>query len=272
MSGQGKVAVITGSSSGIGRATAIALSQAGWSLTLTARREAQLQETRALCIDARKAVGLPSEDGKFLVAAGDITNEDFVKGLFQKTVDSFGRLDMLFNNAGISAPATPTEEFSLDLFNAVLSTNVIGPFLCTREAVRIFKRQNPQGGRIINNGSLSAHMPRPHSVAYTTAKHAILGLTKCTALDGRPHNITCTQIDIGNANTAISTASNNQFSGAPSSTAVMHLQPNGQVVPEDTMDPAYAAAQIVSVAALPNTVTVLSLNIMATDVPYVGRG
>ncbi|KAF9046467.1 short-chain dehydrogenase/reductase SDR [Panaeolus papilionaceus] len=244
-----KVAIVTGASSGIGRATAIALSEAAWTVVLTARRETELQETSKSC---------PSPT---LIVAGDITNETFVKKLFNETVSTFGHLDLLFNNAGVSAKGIAIEDMSLETFTNVLNVNVVGPFLATREAVRIFKSQNPQGGRIINNGSLAAHVPRPNGVPYTVSKHAITGLTKCTALDGRNFNITCTQIDIGNALT--------DMAGGQ---AVGILQPSGQIASEATFDPKHVGSTVVHIANLPPDVAMLEVNIMAAKMPYVGRG
>ncbi|KAI0073497.1 NAD(P)-binding protein [Panus rudis PR-1116 ss-1] len=246
-----KVAIVTGASSGIGRETAIALSHAGWSVVIFARRLAQLQETQQSC----------SDPSKCLCFEGDVTNESSVRDLFQYALEKLGRVDLLFNNAGVSAPSIPTEEMSLETFKYVTDVSVLGTFLCTREAIRIFKAQSPRGGRIINNGSIAAHSPRPHAVAYTAAKHAISGLTKSTALDGRAHNITCTQIDIGNAKSSM-TAS--QEAGI--------LQPDGRVVSEATFDPKHVASTIVHVAGLPLDVTVLNVTIMATEMPFVGRG
>ncbi|KAG9315512.1 hypothetical protein JVU11DRAFT_3127 [Chiua virens] len=247
----GKVAIITGASSGIGRHTAIALSAAGWSLALTARRLPQLQETKAACTDPEKCS----------LIAGDITDETFVKSLFEQTINQFGRLDLLFNNAGMSDKAHPIEEMPLDLFTSVVNVNLIASFLCTREAFKIFKSQTPTGGRIINNGSLAAHVPRPHSAAYACSKHAVSGLTKSSAIEGRKFDIAVTQIDIGNAHTSMAAG---HTLGA--------LQPDGRRVVEPTFDPAHVAQTVVHIAGLPNSVTVLDINIMATGAPYAGRG
>ncbi|PPR07120.1 hypothetical protein CVT24_010956 [Panaeolus cyanescens] len=262
-----KVAIVTGASSGIGRATAIALSEASWTVVLTARREEELKETAKRCSSST------------LVIAGDIVSEVFVKQLFEKTVSTFGRLDLLFNNAGISSKPIPIENLSLDTFSNVLNVNVVGSFLASREAVRVFKSQVPQGGqyptftnrddipnlcdqgRIINNGSLAAHVPRPNSYPYTVSKHAISGLTKSIALDGRNFNITCTQIDIGNALT--------DMSGGQ---AVGILQPSGQVSAEATFDAKYVGSTVVHIASLPPDVAMLEVNIMAAKMPYIGRG
>ncbi|KAF5362907.1 hypothetical protein D9758_007119 [Tetrapyrgos nigripes] len=246
-----KTALITGASSGIGRHTAIALSKAGWNVVITARRQEALEETRDLCANSAAC----------LLVAGDITQEGFVVGLFSQSIAKFGRLDLLFNNAGMSSPQKPIEEWTLDTFRKVVDVNLTAAFICTREAVRQFKKQSPQGGRIINNGSLSAHVPRPFSYAYTMSKHAIYGLTKCTSLDGRSHNIACTQIDIGNTATDMASRLGQ---GA--------LQPDGRIVAEPMIDVEHVANMVVHVAGLPLDVTVLELNIMPTTVPYVGRG
>ncbi|KIJ14097.1 hypothetical protein PAXINDRAFT_135411 [Paxillus involutus ATCC 200175] len=247
-----KVAVVTGASSGIGRQTAIALSGAGWSLTLTARRLTQLEETKAACANPVSC----------LLVDGDITSEAFVKTLFDQTIERFGRLDLLFNqNAGISDKAHPIEEMPLELFTSVVNVNLVASFLCTREAFKIFKSQTPTGGRIINNGSLAAHVPRPHSAAYACSKHAVSGLTKSSAIEGRSFDISVTQIDIGNAHT-------NMMAGH----TLGALQPDGRRVVEPTFDVVHVAQTIVHVASLPNSVTMLEVNIMATGAPYAGRG
>ncbi|KZT67121.1 NAD(P)-binding protein [Daedalea quercina L-15889] len=246
-----KVAIITGASSGIGQKSAIALSKAGWSITLYARRLENLRETKAMC----------ANPDQILVVQGDVTDEEGVKSLFHKTVEHFGRLDLLFNNAGINAPAVPIEELSLEKFQQVTNINLIGTFLCTREAVKIFKAQTPQGGRIINNGSISAYTPRPNTAPYTATKHAVLGMTKSTLLDGRKFNITCTQIDIGNAATSMA-----------SGHAAGILQANGEVTAEHMMDAQHVGDTIAYIAGLPPDVTMLTVNIMATRMPFVGRG
>ncbi|KAI0823169.1 short-chain dehydrogenase/reductase SDR [Trametes gibbosa] len=245
-----KIAIVTGASSGVGRATAVALAGAGWSVVLFARRAEKLEESKALCADPTRVV----------VVEGDVTREEDVRRLFETTIDAFGRLDMLFNNAGITGGQAAVEEWSVEAFKHVLDVNVLGTFLCTREAVKIFKGQKPPGGRIINNGSISAYTPRPLSSAYTASKHAVLGLSKCTLLDGRAHNITCTQIDIGGAQTGMSPP--------PHGT----LQPDGSYSPEATFDPRHVGQSVVHVASLPLDVTVLTFNIMATGMPFVGRG
>ncbi|KAI5122814.1 hypothetical protein M0805_000156 [Coniferiporia weirii] len=246
-----RVAIITGASSGIGRETAIALSANGWRLVLSARRQDRLEETARLCTGYTP----------YTVVA-DVSDELCVQIVFKAAKREYGRLDLLFNNAGINAPSVPMEEMPLSNFQDVINTNLIGSFLCTREAIRMFKSQSPRGGRIINNGSLSAHTPRPYSVAYTASKHAITGLTKSTALDGRAFNIACTQINIGNAHTDMAAR-----------LAIGALQPSGEMEPEATIrDVKHVADAIVYIANLPNSVTVLEMNIMATGMPFVGRG
>jgi len=248
------VAIVTGASSGIGRLTAVALAGAGWSVTLTGRRKEALEETAKFC-------GSDSNSQLCLIVPGDITNEQFVERLFEDTVQHFGHLDLLFNNAGINSPPLPLDQTPLSDFQNVLNTNLVGPFLCARYAFRVFKRQSPQGGRIINNGSLAAHTPRPYATPYTASKHGIQGLTKSIALDGRNFNITCTQIDIGNAHTEMAAG---HTQGA--------LQPSGIVAPEQTFEAKHVANAIVHIASLPLSVTVLDMNIMATTMPFVGRG
>jgi len=246
-----KVALITGASSGIGRVTATALSKAGWHIAITARRLDRLEETKTQC----------GETSKVLVLAGDISDEQFVVELFRQAVSVFGRLDLVFNNAGMGYPSTLIEDLPIEDFRTVMDVNVTSAVICTREAFKVFKAQNPPGGRIINNGSLSAHTPRPHSFPYTISKHAITGLTKTTAMEGRGHGITCTQIDIGNALTDLSFRLSQ---GA--------LQPNGQTIPEATFDVEHVAQSIVHIASLPTDVTVLDYKILATEMPFVGRG
>jgi len=244
-----KTAIITGASSGIGRYSAISLSKNGWRLVLTARRLDQLKETASLC---------PNET---LILAGDITDEPFVKSVFEAAIARFCRLDLLFNNAGIPPKMVPIEELTLEDFQKVIDVNLVGSFIATREAMKIFKSQTPQGGRIINNGSLSAHVPRPNSLPYACSKHAVSGLTKCIALEGRPFNITCTQIDIGNAHTSMAIGA-----------TIGALQPDGRTIPEPTMDVAHVANTIVHIASMPPDVAMLEVSIMAAGVPFVGRG
>ncbi|EIN12398.1 short-chain dehydrogenase/reductase SDR [Punctularia strigosozonata HHB-11173 SS5] len=253
---QRKIAIVTGASSGIGRATAIALAGAGWTLMLTARREAELAETAKLARAISTISGVET-----IYLEGDITDETFVRKLFDDTVAQFGRVDLLFNNAGIIAPQVPIDELPVSAFKSVINVNLIAAFMCTREAFRVMKAQNPSGGRIINNGSLSAHVPRPHTAPYTISKHAITGLTKSTSLDGRSHGIACTQIDIGPTRTELAAGID-----------VGALQANGSVVAEPMIDVRNVADSIVHIASLPTDVTVLTFNIMPTTSPFVGRG
>jgi len=244
-----KTAIITGASSGIGRESSIALSKAGWNLVLTARRLDQLNETAQLC------------PGETLVLAGSITDEPFVKSVFEAATARFGRLNLLFNNAGISPKGIPLAELTLEGFKEIVDTNLIGAFIAAREAMKVFKSQSPQGGRIINNGSLSAHVPRPNASPYTVSKHGMTGLTKSIALEGRAFSITCTQIDIGNAHTDMAAGH-----------TVATLQPDGRMQPEPTMNVEHVASTIVHIASMPPDVAMLEVNIMAAGAPYVGRG
>ena len=246
----GKVAVVTGAGSGVGRAVALALAAEGWAVVLAGRRRDRLDEVVAVAGVART-----------LPVVADVTDPDSVALLFAAVQAEFGRIDVLFNNAGVFAPAVPLEELSFADWRAVLDTSVTGAFLCTQEAVRMMKAQTPMGGRIINNGSISAHAPRPNSAPYTAAKHAITGLTKATALDGRPFDIACGQIDIGNAATDMT---------ARMSVGV--AQANGTIAPEPTMDVAHVARAVVYMASLPLDANVLSMTVMATKMPFVGRG
>jgi NAD(P)-dependent dehydrogenase (short-subunit alcohol dehydrogenase family) len=251
MSGQ-KIAIVTGAGTGVGRAAALALLNAGFAVVLAGRRKEMLEAV------AKEATG-----GKSLVAPTDVADPASVKALFAKTKETFGRLDVLFNNAGIGAPAMPLEDLPLERWKAVVDTNLTGPFLCTQEAFRLMKNQTPRGGRIINNGSISAHTPRPQSVAYTSTKHAITGLTKQTALDGRPFDICCGQIDIGNAATPM-TERMVQGQGV--------LQPDGSLKIEARMDAAHVGNAIVYMANLPLDTNVLFMTVMANQMPFVGRG
>jgi len=247
-----KVALITGASSGIGKASALALAKNGWSVVLAARRRAELSDAAAEC---------QGYGGKILALVCDISDETEVKNLFAAISQQFGRLDVLFNNAGTGAPARPIEELTLAQFHTVINVNLVGAWLCTQEAVRMMKTQVPRGGRIINNGSISAYAPRPNSSPYTMSKHAILGLTKCISLDGRKYNIVATQIDVGNADTSL--GGRMQY-GVP--------QADGSIKPESVFDPKHIADTVVHVSNLPLNVTVLTMNIMASDMPFVGRG
>jgi NAD(P)-dependent dehydrogenase (short-subunit alcohol dehydrogenase family) len=244
------IALVTGGGSGIGRATGAALAQAGFTVVLAGRRQEPLDAAAA-------------EAGSGAVALRcDVRDPASVDALFAEIEARFGRLDVLFNNAGIVAPPVPMDELTHEQWTAVVETNLTGAFLCTRAAFRLMKRQSPRGGRIINNGSLSAYVPRPRSAPYTATKHAITGLTRATALDGREHDIACGQIDIGNAATEM--AEPMRTTGA--------LQPSGAVELEPTMDPDHAARAVVHMAMLPLHANVLFMTVMATKMPFVGRG
>ncbi|TFG78769.1 MAG: SDR family oxidoreductase [Flavobacteriales bacterium] len=245
-----KIAMVTGAGSGIGKAVAIALHQAGWHVVLSGRREKQLLDTAAACKNER-----------MLVVPADIRDAQSVKTLFGKTLKAFGRLDLLFNNAGVGAPAKPIEELTLEEWQRVVDTNLTGAFLCTQEAFRIMKRQDPSGGRIINNGSISAHVPRPNSAPYTASKHAVTGLTKATALDGREFNIACGQIDIGNASSAMT---QKMEAGI--------LQADGSLKVEPTMDVKDVGKAVAYMASLPLNTNIPFLTIIANQMPYMGRG
>jgi NAD(P)-dependent dehydrogenase (short-subunit alcohol dehydrogenase family) len=244
-----QVAIVTGGASGIGRAAAWALADAGWRVVIAGRRQGALE---GVCAER--------PGGMFAVAA-DVTSEASVRHLFDQTVARFGRVDLLFNNAGTAAPPAPVSEVSLEDWSAVMSVNVTGAFLCAREAFRRMAAQTPRGGRIINNGSLSAHVPRPHSVAYTASKHAITGLTRTLSLEGRAYDIACGQIDIGNAATHMTAG-----------IAAGSLQAAGTIAPEPTMDAGHVAASIVHMASLPLDANIQFLTIMATKMPFIGRG
>jgi len=246
-----KVAIVTGAGSGIGKASALALLTEGWAVVLAGRRVERLEETAA---EGAKT-GSPT-----LVVPTDVTRQDSVRDLFARTKEAFGRLDLLFNNAGMGGGGL-LEDIPLEQWQRVVDTNLTGSFLCTQEAFKIMKAQDPRGGRIINNGSISAHSPRPNSVAYTATKHAITGLTKATSLDGRKYDIACGQIDIGNALTDMG-----------SRMAQGMLQPNGQMMPEPTMDVQLVAKAIVYMASLPLDANVQFMTVMATKMPFIGRG
>ncbi|MGC3971910.1 MAG: SDR family oxidoreductase [Pirellulales bacterium] len=245
-----KVAIVTGAGSGIGRAVSLALVAAGWSVTLAGRRADVLQETAAR-----------AAPGSTLVHPTDVSDEASVDALFDATKAHFGRLDLLFNNAGTGAPPVPLEDHSLDHWRRVVDINLTGAFLCTRAAFRLMKDQDPRGGRIVNNGSISAHAPRPRSIAYTATKHAITGLTRSTSLDGRAYDIACGQIDIGNAATEMTRA---MAKGVP--------QPDGTMKVEPTMDVQAVADAVVYMAGLPLSANVQFMTVMATQMPFVGRG
>ena len=243
-----KIALVTGAGSGIGRAAALALLDAEWRVVLAGRRREELEITAA------------HAPGRTLVAPTDITEEAQVDALFAATAQAFGRLDLLFNNAGASAGGR-LEDLSLEAWRRVVDVNLTGAFLCTRAAFRMMKAQDPRGGRIINNGSISAHAPRPYSVAYSATKHAITGLTRSSSLDGRPYDIACGQIDIGNAATEMTSA---MAKGVP--------QADGSFAPEPLMDVKAVADAVVMMASLPLDANVQSMTIMATKMPFVGRG
>ncbi len=247
-----KVAMVTGAGSGIGRASALALLNAGYSVVLAGRRADALQETATLA----GALGKNA-----LPVATDVTDPTAVKALFAATHKAFGRLDVLFNNAGTGAPAIPLDELSFEQWKTVVDINLTAVFLCTQEAFRMMKNQVPKGGRIINNGSISAYAPRPFSAPYTATKHAITGMTKAVSLDGRAHDIACGQIDIGNAATDMT---QRMTGGVP--------QANGTMMVEPRMDVQHVANAVVHMASLPLEANVQFMTVMATKMPFVGRG
>jgi len=249
-----KVALVTGAGTGVGKAVAIELAKVGYNLVLAGRRPAPLEETAA----AVNAAGTQA-----LAVPTDVAKRESILALFDKVKSSFGRLDVLFNNAGIGAPPVPLEDLPFEAWQNVVATNLTGMFLCTQEAIKIMKAQNPRGGRIINNGSISAHAPRPFSIAYTATKHAVTGLTKCTSLDCRPYDICCGQVDIGNAATPL-TERMVQGEGI--------LQPNGSKMIEPRMDADDVGRAVVYMASLPLDTNVLFMTVMANKMPYVGRG
>ena len=247
-----RTALVTGAGSGIGRAAALALLGDGWRVALAGRRVSALEET----------VGLAGEGAsRALPIATDVAEEAQVRALFAQIRASFGRLDLLFNNAGMGGPPVPFDQLTLEQWNRVVGVNLTGAFLCAREAFALMKSQSPRGGRIINNGSISAHAPRPNSAPYTSTKHAITGLTKSLSLDGRVHDIACGQIDIGNAATGLAAV---MARGVP--------QPNGQIMPEPTMDVRHVADAVLYMASLPLETNVQFMTVMATKMPFVGRG
>ena len=248
----GKTAIVTGAGSGIGRATALALLVEGYSVALAGRRPEALAETVARA---------GSDAVRSLAIATDVTDPDSVGTLFEATERAFGRLDLLFNNAGTGAPAIPLEDLTIEQWRRVVDVNLTGAFLCTQAAFRLMKRQVPGGGRIINNGSISSHTPRPNSAPYTATKHAITGLTKATNLDGRAFDICCGQIDIGNAATEMTA----RMKGGV-------IQPNGETMVEPTIDVDHVARAVLYMAGLPLDANVLFMTVMATKMPFVGRG
>jgi NAD(P)-dependent dehydrogenase (short-subunit alcohol dehydrogenase family) len=247
-----RTALVTGAGSGIGRAVAVALQSAGYSVVAAGRRLAELEKTVA-------AAG--SSGNQILPVPTDVSKPDSVRALFDKIREKFGRLDVLFNNAGASAPAASIEDLSYEQWTAVVGVNLNGVFLCAREAIKLMKTQVPRGGRIINNGSISAHVPRPNSAPYTATKHAVTGLTKCISLDGRKYDIACGQIDIGNAATEMSEP---LARGA--------LQPNGTTMAEPRMDVYHVAEAVLFMAGLPLDTNVQFMTVMATKMPFIGRG
>jgi NAD(P)-dependent dehydrogenase (short-subunit alcohol dehydrogenase family) len=247
-----RIAVVTGAGSGIGAAVALALAGDGWVVVMAGRRPDALASVVERGAESR---------GTLDPVPADVTDEASVRALFDLTVERHGRVDLLFNNAGTGAPVRDLDTVSLAEWNAVVAVNLTGAFLCTREAFRVMRHQQPRGGRIINNGSISAHAPRPLSVAYTTTKHAIAGLTKSTSLDGRAHDIACGQIDIGNAATELTERM-----------AAGVLQADGSVRPEPRMDVADVARAVLYMAGLPLDTNVLTMTVMATKMPFVGRG
>jgi NAD(P)-dependent dehydrogenase (short-subunit alcohol dehydrogenase family) len=251
MAASGRVVIVTGAGSGIGRAAALALLREGYRVTLAGRRRERLDETASESGAGERALVVPT----------DVADPTAVRALFARTREAFGRLDVLFNNAGRSAPGIPLEDLTYEQWKQVVDVNLTGMFLCTQEAFRLMKSQDPRGGRIINNGSISAHTPRPNSAPYTASKHAVTGLTRSTALDGRKYDIACSQIDIGNARTEIAAR---MAKGVP--------QADGTVVAEPLMDVEHVARVVAHLAGLPLDVNVLFMTIMATKMPFVGRG
>jgi len=245
-----KIALVTGAGTGVGRAAALALMKAGFTVVLAGRRLDKLEETSKL-----------GEAGKSLCVPADMTDPGSIGALFAKVMETYGRLDVLFNNAGMGAPPVNFEDLSLEQWQAVVNTNLTGPFLCTQHAFRIMKDQTPRGGRIINNGSISAHAPRPFSAAYTSTKHAITGLTKASNLDGRAYDIAVGQVDIGNAATPMT---DRMVDGV--------LQPDGRKLPEPRMDAKAVGDAVAYMATLPLDANVLFMTVMASKMPFVGRG
>jgi NAD(P)-dependent dehydrogenase (short-subunit alcohol dehydrogenase family) len=252
MNTNGKIALVTGAGSGIGRAVALALQGAGYSVVLAGRRAAELQKT---------ALSAAPLGGAMLPVPTDVSQPESVHALFAKTKEAFGRLDVLFNNAGASAPGIPMEDLTYEQWSKVVGVNLTGAFLCAQEAIKLMKAQQPRGGRIINNGSISAHVPRPNSAPYTATKHAITGLTRCISLDGRKHDIACSQIDIGNAATEMT---ERMTAGVP--------QADGSTMVEPRMDVQHVADAVRYMASLPLDANVQFMTVMATKMPFIGRG
>ena len=247
-----KIAVVTGAGSGIGRAVALALHGAGYAVVLAGRRKTALDETVAMAGASATPI---------VPVVTDVSQPDSVQALFDVVRERFGRLDLLFNNAGSNAPGVPMEDITFEQWSSVVGANLTGSFLCAQQAIRIMKAQQPRGGRIINNGSLSAYVPRPNSAPYTSTKHAVTGLTRSISLDGRAYGIACSQIDIGNTATEMSAR-----------LAVGALQPNGDVVPEPRFDVKHVADAVLYISGLPLNTNVQFMNVMATTMPFIGRG
>ena len=254
MAASNKVALVTGAGTGVGRAVALALAKAGYNLVLAGRRQEPIDKVASEV----NAIGTQA-----LAHSTDVSQRDSILALFAKVKSSFGRLDVLFNNAGIGAPPVPLEDLPFETWKKVVDTNLTGMFLCTQEAIKIMKSQSPRGGRIVNNGSISAHAPRPYSIAYTSTKHAVTGLTKSTALDCRQYDIACGQVDIGNAATPM-TERMVQGEGV--------LQPDGSKKIEPRMDADHVGTAVAYMASLPLDANVLFMTVMATKMPFVGRG
>jgi len=252
MAENSKIAIVTGAGTGVGKAISKALLHAGFTVVMAGRRQDVLEAAEREINDIGATV---------MSVPTDISDPASVAALFARTKEAFGRLDLLVNNAGMNAPAIPLEDLSIEQWRSVVDTNLTGAFLCTQEAFRIMKAQDPRGGRIINNGSVSAYAPRPYSAPYTATKHAVLGLTKSTSLDGRAYDIACGQIDIGNAATEMT---------AKMATGV--LQADGSVAVEPTIDPKHVADAVVYMASLPLTANVQNMTVMATKMPFIGRG
>ncbi|PYT32426.1 MAG: 3-oxoacyl-ACP reductase [Acidobacteria bacterium] len=251
MTTNGKIALVTGAGTGIGRAVSLALQSVGYTLVLAGRRAQELEKTAALATPSSPMLTVPT----------DVSKPESVQALFARIKEAFGRLDVLFNNAGTGAPGIPMEDLSFAQWNAVVSVNLTGAFLCAQEAIKLMKSQSPRGGRIINNGSISAHVPRPNSAPYTATKHAITGLTKCISLDGRKYDIACGQIDIGNAVTEMT---ERMTAGVP--------QANGTTMVEPRMDVRHVAEAVLYMSSLPLEANVQFMTVMATKMPLVGRG
>ncbi len=251
MGAQNKIAIVTGAGSGIGKSVALTLLKNGYSVALAGRRKDALEQAVKESGAGARALAVPT----------DVSDPQSVKALFAKTKQTFGRLDLLFNNAGVSAPGVPLEDLTVEQWRNVVDINLTGMFLCMQEAFRMMKDQNPRGGRIINNGSISAHAPRPNSAPYTSTKHAVTGLTKSASLDGRKYDIACSQIDIGNALTEMAAK---MTKGVP--------QANGEIKVEPTMDVQRVAEAVLHMASLPLDTNMQFVTIMATKMPFVGRG